>query len=74
MKNIKKPTLVPDWRAGWKWFSVQANAVNASFLATWALLPEKFQNAVPISAVLGIAIAILVIGTLGRFIDQTPKE
>lgn len=74
MKRIKKPTLVSDWRKAWKWLSVQANILNASFLATWAMLPEKFQNALPISTVIGIAVALLVLGTVGRVIDQTPKE
>ena len=62
--------LVDDWRRSWRWLSVQVPAVNTAFLATWALLPEKFQDALPLPVVLGIAIALIVIGVAGRLVDQ----
>lgn len=68
-----KIKLVPDWKRSLRWFSVQVPAVNTAFLSTWALLPVKFQDAVPVPWVIGIAVALIVIGVVGRLIDQTPK-
>lgn len=67
---MKKPKLVQDWKTSWKWFSVQSNAINVAFLATWSMLPEKFQEALPMPYVIGIAITILVLGTIGRLVKQ----
>lgn len=72
--KIKKPRLVGDFRSAWRWFSVQIPALNAAFLATWAALPEKFQSVLPVSWVIGIAVALVVLGVAGRLIDQKPKE
>lgn len=65
--------LVPNWRKARKWLSIQIPAVNVAFLATWSLLPEKFQEAIPVWAVVGIAVALLVLGMVGRLIQQEPK-
>ena len=65
---------VPDWRQAWRWLSIQFPVINTAFLATWALLPAKFQDSLPLPWVLGIAIALLVLGVAGRLIDQTPKD
>lgn len=65
--------LVPDWRQAWRWMSIQFPALNAAFLSTWALLPEKFQNALPVNTVLWIALALIALGLFGRLIDQKPK-
>ena len=68
-----KIKLVPDWKRSLRWFSVQVPAVNTAFLLTWAQLPVKFQDAFPITWVIAIAVALIVIGVVGRLIDQTPK-
>jgi type II secretory pathway component PulF len=65
-----KPKLIPQWRKIYKYISVQIPALNVAFLATWALLPEKFQDALPISYVIVIAITLLVAGVVGRMIAQ----
>lgn len=67
---MKKPMLVDDWKQSWKWLSLQSNAINVAFLGTWAMLPEKFQEALPMPYVIGIAIVILVLGTIGRLVKQ----
>ncbi len=66
--------LVDDAKQAWRWFSVQMPAVNTAFLLTWANLPEKFQSVLPVSWVIGIAVALLVLGVAGRLIDQKPKD
>lgn len=63
--------FVSDWRKSWRWLSVQVPAVNTAFLATWALLPVKFQDALPLPAVLAIAIVLIALGVAGRMVDQS---
>lgn len=62
--------LVDDWKKAWKWLSVQLPALNLAFLGTWALLPEKFQEALPMPWVIGIAVALIVCGMVGRLVKQ----
>jgi protein-S-isoprenylcysteine O-methyltransferase Ste14 len=62
--------LVTDWRKARKWLSIQIPAINIAFLGTWAVLPSKFQDALPVWAVVGIAVALLVLGMVGRLIQQ----
>lgn len=66
--------LVDDAKQAWRWFSVQMPAINTAFLLTWANLPERFQSALPVPWVIAIAVALLVLGVVGRLIDQTPKD
>lgn len=72
--KLQEIELVPDWKRFPKWISARTHSINAAFLTTWALLPEKFQSALPIWAVIGIAVALLVFGMVGSLIDQKPKE
>lgn len=62
--------LVDDWRGALRWLSVQIPAINAAFLVTWANLPAKFQEALPVPWVIGIAVGLLVLGVVGRLIKQ----
>ena len=62
--------LVDDWRKALKWFSVQIPAANAAFLLTWSQLPAKFQEALPLPWVIGIAVGLLVLGVAGRLVKQ----
>lgn len=66
--------LIDDWKLCLKWFSVQFPLVNTAFLGTWAMLPPKFQDALPVPVVIGIAIALIVLGVVGRLIDQSKKD
>lgn len=69
--------FVPDIRRAWRWFSVQLPALNLAFLGTWSVLPDKFQNALPMPWVLGIAGVLIVAGVFGRLVEQPvkpPKE
>jgi hypothetical protein len=65
--------LVPEARKAWRWLSIQIPALNVAFLATWSLLPAKFQDALPLPWVIGIAVALIVLGVVGRLIHQEPK-
>lgn len=73
---MRKPKVrfVPGWRRCWRWFSVNVPAVNVAFLSTWAMLPSKFQDALPVWAVLVIAVALIVAGMFGRLIEQESRD
>lgn len=68
---MKKPTLIPEWKRAWRWFSVQAFVLLGAAGPVWAMIPEDWRQAVP-SAWLGVAATVLaVVGIAGRVIDQT---
>ncbi len=62
--------LVEDWRRAWRWFSVQAMAISAAVLGAWAVFPEDLKALLPSRAVQGLAAALLLIGIVGRVVDQ----
>jgi hypothetical protein len=67
--------LVQDWREGWKWISTQSMALAVAVLSTWEVIPEEWKAAISVSDVRPLVIALLVLGILGRFLDQTtPQE
>lgn len=66
--------LVDNAKQWYKMFSIQANSLNLAFLGTWGLLPEKFQDVLPVPVVLGIAVSLLLLGTVGRLIKQDSVE
>lgn len=66
--------LVEDAKQAWRWMSIQFPALNLAFLGTWGALPSKFQDAIPTPWVIGISTALIVLGVVGRLIDQKPKD
>jgi hypothetical protein len=66
--------LVEDAKNFKGWISMQAMGANTAFLLTWSILPAKFQDAIPTPWVIGIAVAFLVIGMIGRVAKQEPKS
>ena len=53
-------------------FSIQAQAGSVAVLGTWQAMPDDLRSRVPEPVVLGIVGALLVLGIIGRLIDQ-PK-
>lgn len=66
--------LHQDWKRAYRWFSVQAMSVTATFLVVWALLPEKMQDAFSPTELKLMAASVLALGVAGRLIDQKPRE
>ena len=66
--------LIHNWRAAWRFFSMQAMALNTAFLATWAVLPDDLKSALPSWLVPSAAVALLVIGMGSRLVKQEPKQ
>ena len=66
--------LVDDWKRAHTWISTQAMVLVNAFLLTWASIPAKFQESLPIGWVIGIASTILAAGTVGRLVDQKKPD
>jgi len=62
--------LIPNIKQAWKMFSIQAQALNAALLVSWQTLPLSFQTILPVQYLIGIAITLLVLGIVGRVIQQ----
>ena len=63
-------TLIPNIKQAWKMFSIQAQAINAALLVSWQSLPASFQTVIPVQYLLIIAVILLVLGMVGRVIQQ----
>ena len=55
-------------------FSIQAQTINAALLVSWQSLPASFQTILPVEYLIGIAIALLILGMVGRVIQQPSIE
>jgi hypothetical protein len=66
--------FVTNWRKAGKWWSTWAHSANTTFLLAWAALPDKFQDALPTWALIGIAVGLLVTGMFFRMVDQGTAE
>lgn len=64
--------VIPNWRRAWRMFSVQAQAGAVAILGGYQALPDDLRAKLPPELVYGLTIAILVLGILGRLVDQ-PK-
>lgn len=62
--------LIPNWRRAWRYYSQQAMAAAVAIQATWAALPADLRDTIPAWLVTGLTIAILVLGIIGRLVDQ----
>lgn len=62
--------LVSNARQGWKWVSVQSMAAAMAVQGTWVALPDDMKASLPDWAVSAATMALLVLGTIGRFVDQ----
>lgn len=64
--------LIPEARRAWRMFSVQAQALALALIGSWQAMPQALQDKIPPSAVLAVAMVLLVAGIVGRLIHQ-PK-
>ncbi|MDM4768635.1 hypothetical protein [Solimonas sp. SE-A11] len=77
MPSIKKPSLVPDWRECYRWFCMHAMLLSIALQGAWLELPDSMKADVPGWLVHAVTIAVLVLGMVGRVVDQvkpTPPE
>lgn len=62
--------LVPNWQKAWKWFSVQAMVLSGAVTVAWAELPSDLRDTLPEWLGTALAAGILVLGVVGRLVDQ----
>ena len=63
-------TFIPNIKQAWKMFSIQAQTINAGLILTWQSMPIAFQSAFPVQYLLILAVILLVLGIVGRVIQQ----
>jgi hypothetical protein len=66
---MRRIELIPEWRRALRMLSVQANTINAAGLTAWATLGD-LRDKIPVEVVVAFAIAMLVLGTVGRLVKQ----
>jgi len=63
--------LIPNaWDVTLKAYSQRAQALALALVGSYQMMPAEFQSAVPPSVVMGIACLLLVLGMVGRVIEQ----
>ena len=62
--------LIPNWRRAWRMFSVQAMTAATAILGAWQAFPPDLRDSLPETWVHGSAMALLVLGIVGRLIAQ----
>ena len=62
--------LVDGARKAWRWWSVQAMALAVAIQAGWQAMPEDLAARLPDGWVTGLSIVVLVLGIIGRLVDQ----
>ena len=62
--------LIPNWKRAYKMVSVQCQTVSIAVLGGWQALGDDLQAAIPLWVVFTVAITLLVIGTIGRLVQQ----
>jgi hypothetical protein len=71
-RTMTKPKLIPNWRKAWRMFSVQSMTAAAALQGAWAAVPVDLKDRVPGGVIPWLTVALLVLGVVGRLIDQ-PK-
>lgn len=62
--------LVPNVGRAWRWFSVQAMVLATAVQGAWLALPADMKATVPDRLVMAATIVLLVLGVVGRLVDQ----
>lgn len=62
--------LVSNWKARWKAYSVQAQAMAAAILVGWSQLPDDLKSTIPQKWVVIIAVSVLALGIIGAHVAQ----
>ena len=70
----KKLRLVDDWKDCWKWFSTNCMLVSVAIQATWLNVPEGLKSSLPDSLITIVTIVFLVLGFIGRLVQQDTKS
>lgn len=69
-----KLRLVRNWRQARSWYSTHSMALSVSLLGAWAALPDRMQEAFSPLELKCAAIVLIVLGIVGRLIDQGGED
>ena len=64
--------FIANWKKAWRMLSVQAMALAGAVQGAWMFIPDEMRSSIPANVVQGVTIALLVLGVVGRLVDQ-PK-
>lgn len=64
--------LIANWKKAWRMLSVQAMALAGAVQGAWMFIPDGMRSSIPANVVQAVTIALLVLGVVGRLVDQ-PK-
>jgi len=62
--------LVDDARSAWRWFSVQAMALQGAAAVAWLAVPNDLRASVPSEWMAIGAVVLVVLGIAGRLVQQ----
>lgn len=62
--------LVRNAKRSWRWFSVQALALQGAAAASWAAIPQDMRDSVPAEWLAVGGVVLAVAGIVGRMVDQ----
>ena len=62
--------LVKNAGRAWRWFSIQAMVLSLAIQSGWQAMPPDLADRIPGGWVTGLSIAVLVLGIVGRLVDQ----
>lgn len=62
--------LIKNWHVSWRWFSMQAMTAAAALQGVWGNLPDDLRDRAPDHLVATITALILILGLVGRLVDQ----
>ena len=66
--------LVKDARKAWRWFSVQAMALQGAAAGAWLMVPDDMRASVPSEWLAACAIVLTVLGIAGRLVAQDEDD
>lgn len=66
--------LIEDWKAAWKYLSVQANSIGLAISAAYAGLYDQLKADFPPKYMAALTGLVFVLGIVGRVVSQTPKD
>lgn len=65
--------LVANAKDAWRWASMHAMGWAAAILVAYTSIPVQFQARIPDWIVNSIIVAVLLLGMVGRLVDQSKE-
>lgn len=64
--------FIANWKKAWRMLSIQAMTLAGAVQGAWMFIPDEMRSSIPANVVQVVTIALLVLGVVGRLVDQ-PK-